>query len=134
MQADELSANVDEQYQLLIRDYSVDPTLRFGLAVKMRLRDLPLERLLEPDAVAHELGLASSDRSEQHLRSRGYRVLAQIPALPATVVGRIIERFGSLPMLVRATVGDLDEVDGVGTRRARAIANGLSSIRTHASL
>jgi diadenylate cyclase len=134
MQADELSANVDEQYQLLIRDYAEDPTLRFGLAVKMRLRDLPLERLLEPDAVAHELGLASSDRSEQHLRSRGYRVLAQIPALPATVVGRIIERFGSLPMLVRATVGDLDEVDGVGTRRARAIANGLSSIRTHASL
>jgi diadenylate cyclase len=134
MQADELSANVDDQYQLLIRDYAADSTLRFGLAVKMRLRDLPLERLLESDAVAHELGLASSDRSEQHLRSRGYRVLAQIPALPATVVGRIIERFGSLPMLVRATVGDLDEVDGVGTRRARAIANGLSSIRTHASL
>jgi diadenylate cyclase len=134
MQADELSANVDEAYQLLIRDYSVDPSLRFSLAAKMRLRDLPLERLLEPEAVGHELGLTSADRSEQHLRSRGFRVLAQVPALPATVVGRIIERFGSLPMLVRASVGELDEVDGVGTRRARAIANGLASIRAHASL
>jgi len=134
MQADELSANVDEQYQLLIRDYAVDPSLRFSLAAKMRLRDLPLERLLEPEAVGHELGLTSADRSEQHLRSRGHRVLAQVPALPATVVGRIIERFGSLPMLVRASVGELDEVDGVGTRRARAIANGLASIRAHASL
>ena len=68
------------------------------------LRDLPLERLLEADAVAHELGLTASDRAEHHLRSRGYRVFAQIPALPSTVVGRIIERFGSLPALVVAVL------------------------------
>ena len=28
MQADELSANIDDQYQLLIRDYAADPALR----------------------------------------------------------------------------------------------------------
>lgn len=134
MQADELSASIDDQYQLLVRDYAADASLRFSSAVTMRLRDLPLERLLEADAVAHELGLTTSDRAEHHVRSRGYRVLAQIPALPSTVVGRIIERFGSLPALVRATVADLDEVDGVGTRRARAIVNGLSRIRSHVSL
>jgi diadenylate cyclase len=61
-------------------------------------------------------------------------VLAQIPALPATVVARIIDRFGSLPALVRASVADLDEVDGVGTRRAKAIVSGLARIRAHASL
>jgi diadenylate cyclase len=134
MQADELSANIDDQYQLLIRDYASDASLRYGTAVLTRLRDLPLERLLESDAVAHELGLTASDRAEHHLRSRGYRVLAQIPALPATVVGRIIERFGSLPALVRASVADLDEVDGVGTRRAKAIVSGLARIRAHASM
>lgn len=134
MQADELSANIDDQYQLLSRDYASEPSLRYATAVMQRLRDLPLERLLEADAVAHELGLTASDRAEQHLRSRGYRVLAQIPALPATVVGRIVERFSSLPALVRASVADLDEVDGVGTRRAKAIVNGLSRIRAHTSL
>lgn len=134
MQADELSASVNEQYQLLIRDYAADPSLRFCSTVMTRLRDLPLERLLEADAVAHELGLAASDRAEHHVRARGYRVLAQIPALPSTVVGRIVERFGSLPSLIAASVADLDEVDGVGTRRARAIVNGLSRIRSHASL
>lgn len=134
MQADELSANIDDQYQLLIRDYASDASLRYGTAVLARLRDLPLERLLESDAVAHELGLTASDRAEHHLRSRGYRVLAQIPALPATVVARIIDRFGSLPALVRASVADLDEVDGVGTRRAKAIVSGLARIRAHASL
>ena len=134
MQADELSAGIDDQYQLLLRDYASDSALRYATAVLLRLRDLPLERLLESDAVAHELGLTASDRAEHHLRSRGYRVLAQIPALPSTVVGRIIERFGSLPALVRATVADLDEVDGVGTRRAKSIVSGLARIRAHTSI
>jgi diadenylate cyclase len=134
MQADELSANIDDQYQLVIRDFAVDGSLRFASAVIQRVRDLPLERLLEPDAVAHELGLTASDRAEAHLRSRGYRVLAQIPALPSTVVGRIIERFESLPTLVRATVEDLDEVDGVGTRRAKSIVSALARIRAHTAI
>lgn len=134
MQADELSASVSEQYILIIRDYAAETSLRFASTVTARLSDLPLERLLEPEAVAHELGLAASDRAEHHLRSRGYRVLAQIPALPATVVGRIVERFHSLPALVAASVDDLDEVDGVGMRRARFIVNGLSRIRSHVSL
>ena len=134
MQADELTAGVDDQFQLLIRDYAGDATLRNATNVLGRLGELPLERLLKADAVAFELGLTASDRAEQHLRSRGYRVLAQIPALPSTVVGRIVERFGTLPAMVRASADDLDEVDGVGTRRARSIANGLARIRAHAAV
>ena len=134
MQSDELTAGLDEQYILLVRDYAADSSLRNASAVQLRLCELPLERILEPDAVAHELGLTASDRAEQHLRSRGYRVLAQIPMLPATVVSRIVQRFGSLPVMVQASVTDLDDVDGVGTRRARAIANGLARIRAHTSV
>ncbi len=40
----------------------------------------------------------------------------------------------SLPVMVQASVTDLDDVDGVGTRRARAIANGLARIRAHTSV
>jgi diadenylate cyclase len=134
MQADELTAGIDEQYTLLVRDYADDAGARNAAAVRVRLGDLPLERLLEPDAVAHELGLTAGDRGEQHLRPRGYRVLAQIPTLPVTVVNRIVERFGALPAIVRATVAELDDVDGVGTRRAKAIANALARIRAHAAL
>jgi diadenylate cyclase len=133
MQADELTAGLDEQYLLLVRDYSSDPSLRHASTVQLRLAELPLERILGPEAVAHELGLTASDRAEQHLRARGYRVLAQIPMLPATVVSRIVERFDALPAIVQASVADLDDVDGVGTRRAKAIANGLARIRAHAS-
>jgi len=134
MQANELTANIDEQYLLLVRDYAADSTLRNASAVLLRLGELPLDRLLEPDAVAHELALAAGDRAEQHLQPRGHRVLAQIPMLPSTVVSRIIERFGSLPVMVRATVQDLDDVDGVGGRRAKTIANALARIRAHAGV
>lgn len=134
MQADELTAGIDEQYILLVRDYASDPALRHATSVLLRLSELALERILEPQAVAHELGLTASDRAEQHLRARGYRVLAQIPMLPATVVSRIVERFSSLPVMVQASVADLDDVDGVGTRRAKSIANGLARIRAHANV
>jgi diadenylate cyclase len=134
MQADELTTGIDEQYTLLVRDYAEDVGSRNATALRVRLGDLPLERLLEPDAVAHELGLTAGDRAEQHLRPRGFRVLAQIPTLPTTVVTRIVERFGSLPSIVRATAAELDDVDGVGTRRAKAIANALARIRAHAAL
>ena len=134
MQSDELTAGLDEQYLLLLRDYAADSSLRHASSLQSRLGEMPLERILEADAVAHELGLTASDRAEQHLRTRGYRVLAQIPMLPATVVSRIVQRFGSLPVMVQASVTDLDDVDGVGTRRARAIANGLARIRAHTSV
>lgn len=134
MQSDELSSGVAEQFTLVLRDYAADPASRKVAAVRERLSDLPPDRLLEPDAIAFELGLGSSEHAEQHLRPRGYRALAQVPMLPSSVVGRIVERFGTLPQLVRATVADLDAVDGVGERRARAISNGLARVKAHVSV
>ena len=125
MQAEELTAGIDEQYVLLLRDYADDADSRNAAAVRERLGELPARPAARARRGRPELGLTAGDRAEQHLRPRGYRVLAQIPTLPATVVNRIVERFGSLPAMVRATVAELDDVDGVGTRRAKAIANGL---------
>jgi diadenylate cyclase len=134
MQSDELTAGVGEQYVLVLRDYADLVTGRKVPEVRERLGGLPFERLLEPDVIAHELGLAFTEEGEQHLRSRGYRALAQIPMLPSSVVGRIVDRFGTLPVIVRATVEDLDGVDGVGERRARSIVNGLARVRAHVSV
>lgn len=134
MQSDELTSNVSEIYGLLIRDYLEDSTAGRVLAVRERLEELPPERLLEAEAIAHELGIDWTERAEQHLRPRGYRALAQIPSLPSSVVARIVERFGTLSALVAADIGELDKVDGVGTRRAKAISSGLRRIRAHVSV
>lgn len=134
MQLDELTAGVEEQFVLVLRDYAADSTGRRAAMIKARLSDLPADRLLEVDAVAHELGLASPEHAESHLRPKGYRALAQIPMLPSSVVARIIDRFATLPELARATEEELDAVDGVGGRRARAISAGLARLRAHVSV
>lgn len=134
MQSDELNAGVSEQYALVVRDYADDSSPRRVANVRERLAELPPDRLLEPEAVAHELGLTSAEHAEQQLRPRGYRALAQIPMLPGSVVARIVERFGSLGDIVHSTVEDLDSVDGVGERRAKAIHVGLQRVRAHVSV
>jgi diadenylate cyclase len=59
------------------------------------------------------------------LQPRGYRLLAKVPRLPDAVVERIVDRFGSLHKILRASVADLDEVEGVGETRAKAIEESL---------
>ena len=68
------------------------------------------------------------------MQPSGYRLLRHIPMLPGTVINRVVERFGTLTALLAASERELDDVDGVGERRARAIAEGLRRMREHASL
>ncbi len=134
LQMDELTAGVTDQFTLVLRDYAHDPSLRDVARVRDRLSELPSDRILESDSIAHEMGLASLEHAEQHLRPRGYRAMAQVPMVPASVVGRIVEQFGTLIAIATATVEELDSVDGVGGRRARAISSGLSRIKAHVSV
>lgn len=135
MQAEELTASVDDDYVLLLRDYVADPSLRKVAVVRAKLADVPTDRLFEPDSIAPLLGVSATTLGpEDHIRSRGYRALARIPMLPSTVVRRIVDRFGSLPAVLAASVDELDDVDGVGARRARSILSGLARIRSHASV
>jgi diadenylate cyclase len=62
------------------------------------------------------------------LQPRGYRLLSKIPRLPDQVIEKIIDRFGNLQKIMRATIDDLDDVEGVGEARARAIKEGLSRL------
>jgi diadenylate cyclase len=49
-------------------------------------------------------------------------------------VSRIVERFGTLGEIMRSSVEELDSVDGVGERRAKAIHVGLARVRAHVSV
>ena len=65
---------------------------------------------------------------DQPLQPRGYRLLSRIPRLPERTVDRLVQRFGSLPKLMEASLEDLDAVDGIGEMRARAIKEGLTRL------
>jgi diadenylate cyclase len=136
MQSDELTLSVEDDLLMLLRDYSSEPIgPRKVHSLKERVADLPQEQLLDGTAITSLLGYpASADVLESHVRPRGYRLLSQIPLLPGAVVNRMVERYGELRHVVRADAEDLDEVDGVGERRARAIKEGLRRIADNAGL
>ncbi len=135
MQADELTAGVDEDYAMLVRDYMVEATPRKVAAVRQRIAGMAPEQLRDTEAVARAMGYpATTDIAEQVVHPAGYRLLRHIPMLPTSVINRVIERFGTLSALLGATQQQLDDVDGVGTRRASAIIEGLRRMREHASL
>ena len=50
------------------------------------------------------------------------------PGCPSRSSTAIVERFGDLQKILRATIDELDEVDGVGETRAQAIKDGLARI------
>jgi diadenylate cyclase len=84
------------------------------------------EELTDPVEIAETLGYSSVGPLEEFfLRPRGYRQLVRVPRLPGRVAEKLIEEFGTLSGLLEATEEDLDDVEGVGQARARAIRRNL---------
>ena len=124
MQLEQAFHNVPEQYDALVRDYAAeDVELE---EVRARLSRFSNEELSEPVEIAQVLGYSSVGPLEEFfLKPRGYRQLVRVPRLPGRVAEKLIEEFGTLRELLEATEEELDEVEGVGQARARAIRRNL---------
>jgi diadenylate cyclase len=128
LQLDELMGGVEDDRRLVIKDYfHQSTTWRLDQAME-QLSNLSTEDLLDLKTVAAILHLPADTELDSGLQPRGYRLLSKIPRLPEAVIERIVERFGSLQKIMRATIDDLDDVEGVGATRARAIKEGLSRL------
>jgi diadenylate cyclase len=129
LQLEELMAGVEDDRRLVIKDYvHVEKDWHLSEAMES-LVALTTEDLLDIKSVTSVLHLPTeSSDMEVGLQPRGYRLLSKIPRLPEAVIERIVEHFGSLQKILRASVDDLDDVEGVGEHRARAIKEGLSRL------
>ncbi len=129
LQLEELISGVDAERELVIRDYM--PSGRRGRAVSTVLSDLSQidsSELVDLTSVATALRIGAGDSLDHPLAPRGYRLLARVPRLPATVVDRLIDHFGTLQKLLAASIDDLQTVEGVGDLRARGVRDGLSRL------
>ncbi|MGH3505454.1 MAG: DNA integrity scanning diadenylate cyclase DisA [Nocardioidaceae bacterium] len=129
LQLDELVAGVDQESEIVIRDYL--PPGQRGRPVNEVLAEverLSATDLLDIGAVARALGLGGHESLEAAVSPRGYRLLAKVPRLPGAVVERLVEHFGHLQKLLAASIEDLQAVDGVGDTRARSVREGLSRL------
>ncbi len=82
------------------------------------LGTLTTEHLSDESRVAALLDFGPLDNPA---RSRGYRILDRIPRLPDAVQDSLVAHFETLQDLLDASVGELDQVDGVGRARARQL-------------
>jgi diadenylate cyclase len=129
LQLEELVTGVDQDRLLVVRDYQ--PAGKKARAPEVVLADmeaLDATALVDVSAVAQALGLGSSELLDSPVAPRGYRLLAKVPRLPATVVERLVDHFGGLQKLLGAGIDDLQAVDGVGELRARSVREGLSRL------
>jgi diadenylate cyclase len=129
LQLEELMAGVEDDRRYLFRDYSRLPTATHADDAIGRLAHLSTERLLDLREVAAILDLSGGNAAlDAVVQPRGYRLMSKIPRLPDSVLAKIVDRFGSLHKVMGASLEDLDEVEGVGETRARAIKEGLLRI------
>ena len=129
LQLEELVSGVDGERELVIRDYL--PEGRRGKTPEnalARLEGLSPTDLVDPSSVARALGLGVGEHLDGAVAPRGYRLLAKVPRLPASVVDRLVDHFGTLQKLLSAGIDDLQTVEGVGELRARSVREGLSRL------
>jgi diadenylate cyclase len=129
LQLEELVTGVDIERELVIRDYLPGTRRkRTPAEVLEELETLGATELVDIGAISRSLGLGSQENLDVAVTPRGYRLLAKVPRLPASVVDRLVEHFGSLQKLLSASIDDLQAVDGVGELRARSVREGLSRL------
>ncbi|NMB00443.1 MAG: DNA integrity scanning protein DisA [Firmicutes bacterium] len=127
MQLEELMADIKDEGLLVFKDYFMGENLG---EVWIQLEELDSDDLLNLGLLSKALGFGSGISSlEQAVAPRGYRILAKIPRLPMPVIENLVNSFEDLSTIMDATIEELDDVEGIGEVRAKAIKEGLRRLR-----
>lgn len=127
LQLEELMNGVDKDREFVVKDYTKPSGHGISHVVK-RLAALETDELVDLGRIVEILELPGGGSLDAPLQCPGYRLLHKVPRLPEAVADKVISRFGNLQKVMRASIQDLDEVEGVGETRARAIKEGLSRL------
>ena len=129
MQLEQAFHGVPEQYEAMLKDYI--PEEADYDSVREELATFSAEQLSDSFELCRALGYSPAGPLEDvFIEPRGYRQLERVPRLPSRVAESLIREFGSLTELIKASEEELDEVEGVGQARARAIQRGLERQRS----
>lgn len=124
MQVDELMGTTKIDQNQILKDYQRnDMTLG---EFKKKIIALSSEELLDLANIAKMLGYTGfSESMDMPVRPRGYRILNKIHRLPSAIIENLVNYFEDFQDILRASIQDLDDVEGIGEIRAKYIKNGL---------
>ena len=127
MQLEELMSGVEDDGVNIIKDYSnIDIEDKDYEDIRNSIRILSSEELLDLYNISKILGYDTGAGSlDTNIYPKGYRILNKIPRLPSSVLENVINMFGSFQKILKASISELDLVEGIGEVRARTIKEGL---------
>ncbi len=135
LQSAELVDGVARSLHLVVRDYraGAPPKGSDGAAsvdaIINQLANLPSDELHDPAQVTGILHLPGKFRdADSGVEPRGYRLLNRLPRFSDTIIERIVDRFVNLQQIMRASLSDLEQVEGVGQARAHSVKDGLARL------
>lgn len=128
MQLDELMVNIEDEGLLVVKDYYNREDITPG-EMWEEMNDWDSEDLLNLSLIAKVMGYGSGISLDEPCVPKGYRLLTKIPRLPMPVIENLVTGFESLQAIMDASIEELDEVEGIGEVRARAIKEGLRRLR-----
>ncbi len=133
---EELLYEVEEILNLLIMDYATEESMGEEHDPSNVFSSLMGKENVNVDSIASVLGYKEQKAQlfEFMVQPRGYRLLRNIPRIPMSVAKNMIKRFKNLSGLLNASFDELTTVEGIGEKRAKAIMNGIISLRNRANL
>lgn len=130
MQLDELMGDSYGEGFLVVKDYARSEKAGPPEEILAAMEQWTNEELLDLGLVGQALGQEGPATDlDAPVTPRGYRLLSKIPRLPVTTMNNLVAEFRSLPEILRASIEDLDRVEGIGEVRARTIREGLRRLR-----
>lgn len=127
MQLNELAKNVEQDGILLIRDYC-QRGIDYNEVYK-NVQNISSEEFLDLDTISKHLGYVGMPIVDTLISPRGYRMINKIPRIPASVIENLVKNFKELKSVLEASYEQLDNVEGIGEARAKAIKDGLRRLR-----
>jgi diadenylate cyclase len=129
LQLEELMVGVEDDRRMLFKDY-LDAEDLTGLESAMEsLTSMDDEALFDDELLAKTLHIGGPAADlDANAEARGFRLLSKLPRVNETVVTRVIDRFGTLSQVLRATTSELEAVEGVGPNRAKTLKEGAGRL------
>jgi diadenylate cyclase len=131
-QLEELAGTLPAEEAALVADYHAGQEPAAARQAIELLTSLPYDALLEQDELQEVLGYPrTANPLDTAVSPRGYRALSQVPRLPPAVIRRVVSEHEGLDAIARASLRELEAVEGVGAVRAREIQEGLRRLQEH---
>ena len=130
MQLEELIGDLEKEELLIIKDYSAPGKKKNCEKILKEVKSLTHEDLMKAQIIARLLGYEDFDNyDEVAVYTKGYRILNKIPRMPSNIVDNLVKSFKSFQHILAADIPSLDDVEGIGEVRAKAIKQSLKRMQ-----